>query len=1119
MNQQPRVSIPASRFKELRELFWYVFRRYQPSWWWIVVGSLFLLAFNAFLKQNQDISTIFGRNRDYLDLQVIESDDIVLLEVGNQRYGLSQNIEYIALSQNFEIQGSLDERVYEQAKINYQEIGLKVKVDGRVVFSQSFPEFLSSDFYSNPSEKYPINIPVKLQDLGDHHLEVVLTATRGNEAKEIDKFSVNIRRVNNPPSAPVLLGVSRSVEPNVIVINGFADPNSIIEIKEGTELVSGALSDNLGHFASSIKLQSLDSPITVYASNSALFYSLFYPSNPPSSGLTASPEITFNLEDGLVAKELSVDTNYKVSLGYQSLNQEFSFTLPSNYPGIPEITSNRIDIEDYLRLLSGTILFNNQEIIYRFNDNQPIINLSDETAKINLNENGYSSSDFNYWGDSDFDIAFPYGFPLPGNTGQFQILFAEGQRYSVETEPDLIEGNLYTWKKISPGQTISVKLIHQDQRASISALSNLNYYDIAGDNELLGDVLRFSFQLLQGLSLLAGLWVIYHSTRLKTPSLLFTYARMILVLGIQILFISIFWEFFSYSLLQHIYSWIAQSASFYFSEEISAFLQFYNSAIFYPFTKAFIMLLFSVILMLAGRVFTSQKKYYIAGILKIMASAVDFSVALLFTAIILSFTHSFFYQDLSINQFSIYSAMVIGGVTIYAIAARSFDAGNLLLNDFSPRKADWKIRLTKLTLFVASLFLAYENGSVFWDIKDVNFVDNFTYRVQTIVTRLGNFILPFTFLFVLLVGLDIGRKMPWKTIGKTANQYTGKLLQVKSWSGWSTYEMDYILLGQVLFAGYVVGTSDTWIMLPVSFLVAWFVYRYILIESPFHISQLAYLEKYIRLNRSSLLAQLAQDLAFLKLQKKKEEVLVNLANGKVNPSEYEKTISALDIEMHSLKKSELIIPGIRVKDIVLSIGTFDKPIDNALLGLKNAFLLQLPLLYVFVQYYLFKEISSSSLHLWLVLLSQLVSFISRWLVMGFFFGLLYELIRGNNGLRKSLFVSGAYAISILPYRLLVASSASGVSSYLFEIGQMAIFMICLGLLMDWETLKSHRYQFSYLKVVVSDIPSLVSVSSVLITTIGVVITSLLSGQLAQLLNGVVTAILPTVINLPLPSLP
>ena len=1115
-----KISMPASRFKELRELFGRVFKHYQPSWWWMVLGAILLFSFNAFLEMNPDIAVMFGGNRSYLDLHVVETDSVVALKVENQRYGLSQNFEYIVLSPSFELQGSLDEKIYEQVKSNYQDIEIKIRVDGKTILTQNvYANFVGSQPNATSSGGHPLKIPVNLPDLGDHRVEVILTSIGGGETKEIDQYSVDVRRVNNPPSAPVILGASRSVEPDVIVINGFADPNAMIEIKEGDTIISGTLSDNLGHFVTPIKLQSLDSPITVYASNSSLFNSLFYPSNPPTSGLTTSDELIFNLRDGIVAKNLVVDTNYKISLGYQSLNQEFSFTLPANYPGVPEITSNKINLEKYLKILSGTILVNNQEIGYRFNDNQPIINLSDETAEINLNENGYSSSDFNYWGDSDFDFTFPDGFPLPGNTGQFQIFFSKDQRYSVETEPDLIEGNLYTWKKIAPGQTISVKLIRQDQRTSIRALSNLDFYEIAGDNGILRDVLRFGFQLLQAFSLLAGLWLIYSSKRLFYPSMLFIYARAILVLGIQILFISMFWELFSYSVLRYAYNWLAQNAFLYFSKEVGGFFQFYSSITFYPLTKAFVMLFFSVILMLIGKFLVSRKKYYIAGVLRTMASAVDYSVALLITAVILSFTHSVFFQDLSVNQFSIYTTMAVGGVTIYAIINRSFDAGDLLLNRFSIKKINWKLRLTKISLFAVALFLAYESGSVFWDITDVDFITNFTYRVQTIITRLGNFSLPFTFLFVLLAGIDLGRKAPWKLIGKTVDEYSGKVLQVKSWVGWSTYESNYLLFGQVLFAGYVVGTNDTWILLPISFLVAWLVYRYVLIESPYQISQITYLEKYIRLNRSNLLAQLAQDLAFLKLQKKKEEVLVNLANGKINPSEYEKTVLTLDSEMQSLKKPELDIPGVRVKDIVLAIGTFDKPIDNAVLGLRSAFLLQLPLLYIFIQYYLFKEIYSSSLHLWMILISQLISFVSRWLVMGFLFGLLYEFIRGNNGLRKSLFVSGAYALSILPYRLLIVNSISGASSYLFEIGQMSIFMICLGLLMDWETLKSQGYRFSYLKVVVSDIPSLVSVSSVLITTIGVVITSLLSGQLAQLLNGVATSILPNIVNLPLPPGP
>jgi len=353
----------------------------------------------------------------------------------------------------------------------------------------------------------------------------------------------------------------------------------------------------------------------------------------------------------------------------------------------------------------------------------------------------------------------------------------------------------------------------------------------------------------------------------------------------------------------------------------------------------------------------------------------------------------------------------------------------------------------------------------------------------------------------------LARMNAWdKRIEDSPSKYKIVQLQKGEMSG---KEKFWFIFGLILFTGYVVGVRDLVLSIPISALASLVVYPYIY-ASQEKIAKIDFLFGRIHENRSKLLMQLANDLSATKLYAKLNQLLVNLSSGKISPSEYDTSEAIIRKEIEHIEK-EKIVADISSKDFVLTVGPEESSLKNAFIGLRWAFILQIPLLFVLFNTYFWESIYAP----WVSLSVSIFNFIFRWIMIGFFFGLLYEKIRGNNGIRKAITLTLAIIVAYLPYRLIVSSwSATTFQSFILQMSFTALFILGLGLVFDWLTLKKHGFGISYMQVVLNDMPSLVYTSSFLVTTLTVVISTVLSGQLAQVLSSIVTSLLPVVTNMP-----
>ena len=158
--------------------------------------------------------------------------------------------------------------------------------------------------------------------------------------------------------------------------------------------------------------------------------------------------------------------------------------------------------------------------------------------------------------------------------------------------------------------------------------------------------------------------------------------------------------------------------------------------------------------------------------------------------------------------------------------------------------------------------------------------------------------------------------------------------------------------------------------------------------------------------------------------------------------------------------------GLSPKDLALSLGPGDNWWKNGLLAARiGAILTILP-----VSYYLYVLVTARLRDLLAThpfglfdIFQGLVSEVAFWLVAAFVMGLLYPYLWGRNGAIKGAFLTLVYAIGMGLVALAQALfSQAGSASWLFRLLQLLLYLVALGVLMDWTTLKEHHIYWKQL---------------------------------------------------------
>jgi hypothetical protein len=153
--------------------------------------------------------------------------------------------------------------------------------------------------------------------------------------------------------------------------------------------------------------------------------------------------------------------------------------------------------------------------------------------------------------------------------------------------------------------------------------------------------------------------------------------------------------------------------------------------------------------------------------------------------------------------------------------------------------------------------------------------------------------------------------------------------------------------------------------------------------------------------------------------------------------------------------------GLSPKDLALSLGPGDNWWKNGLLAVRlGAIFATLP-----VGYYLYVLVTARARIMLATytfgvfkLFQGLVDEAAFWLVAAFVMGLLYPYLWGRNGAIKGAFLALIYAIGMgLVALLQTLFGQGGGASWLFRLLQLVLYLVALGVLIDWFTLKEHHF--------------------------------------------------------------
>jgi hypothetical protein len=302
-------------------------------------------------------------------------------------------------------------------------------------------------------------------------------------------------------------------------------------------------------------------------------------------------------------------------------------------------------------------------------------------------------------------------------------------------------------------------------------------------------------------------------------------------------------------------------------------------------------------------------------------------------------------------------------------------------------------------------------------------------------------------------------------------------------------------IGRVIFAGYVIGTAGVFAVLPIPFLIAFALFDRLLLRRSSDTRRLAEYAPSIRRNRRALLeARIPKDDDAKDADTSKE------ASGSADATPAPETATVDGF------------PEAWVRNVA-ALGPRRPIWGDIMLGIQAGGVLSAGLVVLYITQYPFGSVTTSDPYFLQRLALNVVAFMGSWVIIGFVFGLMYEHLRGDSGLRKGLWLGAMILALTLPFQMLT-TLASGLPllTITIRVLQVLAFTVILGLTFDVWLL--HRYKRLEAGRFVSEVGGISStglfwtgilfIGGSIIGTLGTVVT----GQLTQLLSRILTPFLP-----------
>jgi len=999
------------------------------------------------------------------------------------------------------------------------QIYIYAEVDGKYLNSVAIP-----------SNQQTFEIPLDFSNLstGKHYLKVYAKHRADwrtwESLPEEYEITIGTAEATSAPQ-PVILSLSKVKGTDVYLITGNVEPGIRISF-EGASIVPSEVMASSGLVTTTTtSVDGTTENKSVMPIETGYFWAYIKPEKSGQLKIYTQKEFGEKSRNPLVfeiskldelAKKLgqSITTDIDFNIGVDQFDKTLTIYLPSKSPLLEQILQDRSKIQNFVTMTSMPLVINGIEISGYF-DNSPLeVTIDKDIAQVVLDSRSRATGDLNPIGETKIIISpkseYQYIVPV-GKLRDLKIKISDYSVTSLFPIPDNINGNEYTWKNFSEIPQVEI-VLKQNLGQVLRNLPRWSLYDFTGKKYLLANTLSLLFIVISATPIFGLIWLVSiyvneekENRRLKNRSLsilinagaFFIIPRlwnMVDMLRYELQWANISkWELFEY--LQYKYQFLSPFYNF----RADLYKLGINENVFVG------LLILAIAIVISSYLAWATRQILPIGnaIFRIILKAVWVIFA---TQSLIVLFNLYGFKFLGLQPDNTYPIWAASGWLLYSISVDLFIRISNIANEhenITPRME--RVRsLGILLAFILSIAVAYTIGST---PSEIYGADNQFQALYFVFSALSDGAMLFSAFGAILLAVMLARMNAWdKRIEGSPSKYKIVQLQKVEMSG---KERFWYIFGLILFTGYVVGVRDLILSVPISALASLVVYPYIY-ASQEKMAKIDFLFGRIHENRSKLLMQLANDLSATKLYAKLNQLLVNLSSGKISPSEYDTSEAIIRKEIEHIE-TEKIVADISSKDFVLAVGPEESSLKNAFIGLRWAFILQIPLLFVLFNTYFWESIYAP----WVSLSVSIFNFIFRWIMIGFFFGLLYEKIRGNNGIRKAITLTLAIIVAYLPYRLIVSSwSTTTFQSFILQMSFTALFILGLGLVFDWLTLKKHGFGISYMQVVLNDMPSLVYTSSFLVTTLTVVISTVLSGQLAQVLSSIVTSLLPVVTNIP-----
>lgn len=314
----------------------------------------------------------------------------------------------------------------------------------------------------------------------------------------------------------------------------------------------------------------------------------------------------------------------------------------------------------------------------------------------------------------------------------------------------------------------------------------------------------------------------------------------------------------------------------------------------------------------------------------------------------------------------------------------------------------------------------------------------------------------------------------------------------------------------ILFSGFVVGPTAHLFMIPVPFIISLVLFKRFLIHDFNKCSELDAVNNDVISERRRLIGDVLSYETAQHFQAHIEKLRDKVSSGDITLQEFEDRKSEIEKYAAEKERASTHGNGIHAKSTVLGIGPRAEDWENGRWALKWAAALIAPFLVVYLLLLLLRPDGfSDTVFGFMFGFNQLLFFVADWLLSAFFFGYFFRYIRGNSGLEKGLRTALALIICLAPTWLTGISNKTELLGVLFGAAQTFLFFTLLGMgAFDYATFRGAlRDQFRWRTFArFGSMPGLTAVLSVLVTSIGVGLTSVITGQFTDLLTTLLSAV-------------